>query len=162
LNREARNGGLLKSGLINLLKFIFEGKGDDPVSHLKEDYAREKALATRLREHARSMPYDFYRDQLLKLAETNEKAAEELESKIRAMDGSLPQTPEPEPMEGTLWEKLAGDVDELSSLCYSYLSHAGEHEDEVLIGLLMRLRSEKNEESLIIQRLASGLHGYAL
>jgi len=162
LNRETRNGGLLKSGLIKLLKFIFEDKGDDPVSHLKEDYAREKVLAARLREHARNMPYDFYRDRLLKLAETNERAAEELESKIRAIDGALPQTPEPEPMEGTLWEKLARDVDELSSLYFSYLSHAGEHEDEVLKELLMRLRGEKNEESLIIQRLASGLHGYAL
>ncbi len=160
--KEARNGGLLKAGLTGLLRFILEGRGDDPLSLLKDDFLREKALASHLRDHARSMPYSHYRDRLLELAGMSEEASELLAKKIRAIGSGLPEVSEPEPLEGTLWEKLAGDVDRLNSLYYRYMSQSVNRDDEELKELLDRLHREKNEQSLAIQRLASGLHGYSL
>lgn len=144
------------------MKFIFEGRGNDLLSLLKEDYVRESALAAHLKAHAENMPYDFYRDQLVGLARMSEEGAELLGTKIRAMGSGLPEVPEPEPMEGNLWEKLVRDVDEQNRLYYRYLSQAGVDGDDELRELLDRLRRDKDEQISIIQRLLSGLHGYSL
>jgi hypothetical protein len=162
LAKEELNGGLLRAGLRGLLRFIFEGRGDDPLSLLKEDFLQEKALASHLSDHARSMPYGHYRDRLLELAGMSEEASELLAKKIRAMGSGVPEVSEPEPLEGTLWEKLAGDVDQLNRLYYRYMSQGANRDDEELKELLDRLHQDKNEQSVAIQRLASGLHGYSL
>lgn len=154
--------GMLKSALNRLLKFILVGSGDDPLSLLKDDYVREKTLAAQLKAHAESMPYEHFRRQLLELAAMDEEAAQALGKKIKAAGSPLPDVPEPEPVQGTLWEKLARDVDELNRLYYRYIPHAADHQDDDLIQLLSRLHREKNAQSLAIQRLASGLHGYSL
>lgn len=165
--------GMLKSALNRLLKFIFVGSGDDPLSLLKDDYVREKALAAQLKAHAESMPYEHFRRQLLELAAMDEEAAQALAKKIKAAGSPLPDVPEPEPVQETvlspasagketLWEKLARDVDELNRLYYRYIPHAADHQDDDLIELLSRLHREKNAQSLAIQRMASGLHGYSL
>jgi hypothetical protein len=159
LNGELRKAGLLKSSLIKLLKFVFEGKGDDPLSLYKEDYSMEIALAARLRLHAQYMPYDSYRERIMGLAGMSEKGAEALGKKIQAMGSGLPDVNEPDASEGMLWEKLSGDVKDINVLYYRYLSQS-EMED-AFRDQLYRLRNDKSEQNQAIRRLLAGLHGYS-
>jgi hypothetical protein len=157
LEEEPKREGMLKSALMALLRYIFEGRGDDPLSLIKAD-----TLAAHLRAHAESMPYDHYSHELMAMAELSEEDADLLGKEITAMGAGLPQVSAIESAEGTLWEKLAKDLEELSTLYHGYLSQAGSDADDDLKKLLHRLREDKHRQRTKIQGLLSGLHGYSL
>lgn len=154
------NKGVLKSALMALLRFIFEGRGDDPLSLLRVYYQKEMLLTARLKAHAGDMPYPAFRDGLEDMSRLCHEAAGQLGIRIQAMGSGLPDIPQPELTNGTLWEKLAADVNELNSLYYSYLTLAGVDED--LDKLMTGLKADKNRQATTIQRLLSGLDCYSI